>query len=1114
MEGKLHRKVVALALLMFGLLVHEAGLSLASASDPSVVLETGGQAASNISPSDVITAKSTSPVSASGTVPVEIVSTWDNSVGTISSSSDVVAPEGWTVTYTTDGSTWGALPGSASTVTGVKAAGSVESEGYSAPTQSSPLGLQSVTTSAVGVVRPSLGSFQGGSAGDGWDVSHGLGNIYNVYHHQNYLGIDCHIRASSGTKCWPSLNGAAYTVASHSSAAHSASYVDEAGERLWIVTVKPEASAPHPVGFFCLDISSNGPRPCPSIGVGGFVQLGTVQYNGNDGSFSSGKGEVLGDLISYNGKLYTKSNDTNSPVLCLEVSQAAGCSGQPFYGVADPNDYESPQGSWSLNKTKRFGSRMYITANQRFFDCFDLSTSLRCTGGSWPVTTSAATFTGPLFAVTSNAGESIDKICMHSGAGGTCFTTDGDAATSVTNLPATSSSAWDGWGDNFNHLALDRYYYTNGPNSFGCFDFNTSAACSGYSQGSILANYVYAVAVDPYDVYCLWSNADSGANKIIPFNALTGAVGCAPANPTIDFTADNLISRLPCSSSSTSRGWSTLQVYPSGVLVAADARLTVLRNGQLNQPVSGWSSVAPTAQGVWDLSTLTVADTGSSPTFAISWSSGTLTGTSASLQYTSDPAQLCVDLTVQSVCPSGNGQNTSSTVPGTPLAVNSVVTVSATSTTATSTASAAPISTCLGTLSGTLLETGTSNPVAGAEVVIFDASGSTRIATTSASNGTYSIPRMFPGTYVVTFGPVGNLAPQTPAGTAVISANATTTKNGTYGSSFLNAPMIEKTVYPDSAADFSLAPSGGSGSVSTSATALIDPSNGQGVSQVSGGGLPTWSVTTGTSIRSSGSSTVGTYYAVYKVETSGGSVAHGWLKLNVVSRPGAAPVIPAPTTTPTTSTPPSTPPTSTPTPVTAAPGLLPELTPGGFQATENGQPVGVTVREIERGHWQMVGRDFAWTMQIPAADTPGSAEGVVTLIRNREVNLGGYGFQGNSYVDVWMMPGAGSRLETQSLELSSNVPLRYLGAVLVKADGTFVAPLPVPANVEPGPYTLQANGKSFDGVMRSLNLGVRVLDSPMTLPVTGWASPRATDVAWGLLVAGLCVVYIARRRRV
>ena len=101
MEGKLHRKVVALALLMFGLLVHEAGLSLASASDPSVVLETGGQAASNISPSDVITAKSTSPVSASGTVPVEIVSTWDNSVGTISSSSDVVAPEGWTVTYTT-----------------------------------------------------------------------------------------------------------------------------------------------------------------------------------------------------------------------------------------------------------------------------------------------------------------------------------------------------------------------------------------------------------------------------------------------------------------------------------------------------------------------------------------------------------------------------------------------------------------------------------------------------------------------------------------------------------------------------------------------------------------------------------------------------------------------------------------------------------------------------------------------------------------------------------------------------------------------------------------------------------------------------------------------------
>lgn len=51
---------------------------------------------------------------------------------------------------------------------------------------------------------------------------------------------------------------------------------------------------------------------------------------------------------------------------------------------------------------------------------------------------------------------------------------------------------------------------------------------------------------------------------------------------------------------------------------------------------------------------------------------------------------------------------------------------------------------------------------------------------------------------------------------------------------------------------------------------------------------------------------------------------------------------------------------------------------------------------------------------------------------------------------------------------------RYLGTVKTKADGSFDGTVLLPLNVPPGRHTLQSNGYTTDGQVRSLSLGVRL----------------------------------------
>lgn len=216
------------------------------------------------------------------------------------------------------------------------------------------------------------------------------------------------------------------------------------------------------------------------------------------------------------------------------------------------------------------------------------------------------------------------------------------------------------------------------------------------------------------------------------------------------------------------------------------------------------------------------------------------------------------------------------------------------------------------------------------------------------------------------------------------------------------------------------------------------------------------------------------------------------------------------TTAPSSST--TAPPTSSPTGTTLPPvppgvepfrlenGDLPSLPTGVALAFENGEPVDVAVEEVSPLSWQMASSEFQWRLEIPAdrgpsAMSPRSGVPRVVLIRDAEALVSGFGFEPGSTVEIWLF----------------SEPV-YLGSVLVGADGTFTGSVPVPISMTVGEHTLQANGRSSDGGIRSLSLGVEIIEPVVVeLPVTGFDDPVAVAALF-LLVFGALLWSRSRTR--
>jgi uncharacterized repeat protein (TIGR02543 family) len=152
---------------------------------------------------------------------------------------------------------------------------------------------------------------------------------------------------------------------------------------------------------------------------------------------------------------------------------------------------------------------------------------------------------------------------------------------------------------------------------------------------------------------------------------------------------------------------------------------------------------------------------------------------------------------------------------------------------------------------------------------------------------------------------------------------------------------------------------------------------------------------------------------------------------------------------------------------------LPEIEPipentiqqvGQSICTLDGQDIGVTLTpEFDSKLITIEGDGF--TMALAGLDSNGDqleldGDGNLVLQNDRLAYVEGTGFLPNSDVKLYLF----------------STPT-YLGIVHTDADGNFSGTVEIPQEIEAGIHTLQANGFSDDGVIRSLSLGVSVTDA-------------------------------------
>ena len=756
-------------------------------------------------PNTVVTA--TAPVVNATVTSGELTQTFNPLGAQITGASDVVAPQGWTVTYSADGTTYGAAPGTAAgwaAIRGVKATGPLTSTGAS--------GSNQLISSTATVQDSSGGAINGTNAsGDSWTVFTSPTRVYTMWHHNgrndlNQGAFDCFLR--DGTHC----TGFPFMLTPLETGTRVEGWYDETYNHIWGVVSKPNGAGAGP-GFVCVDVSGATPQYCGGSISTGFVSTGSVAPTNSGLGCGNTAGAALNcanDFAQVGGKLYAWEALTGK-LMCVDTQGASGagapCTGQPyaFAGIGgaatkiDANVTDRRSGLAAIGgKIYGAGTATPTTTNASIATCFDPATRTTCAG--WPITLPGLR---PYIYEQVDTSGTSQGICFRALTTGatpnvSCYQPDGTAFGG--SAPAVNAGLRDalfiagrtyGWIIAKNPVRIGtKYIWSNASWQSGnnggsanrllnCYDVTTSAACTGWPKTGVLN---YSMAGDAYNAGCVWKATDDGS--IQGYDLASGNAGCLPPNTT-SIQAQGVLTDVTCGRNGLT-GWQSITV--SGTTYTS-ATLTVKNGGTT---VSGWNAVS-FASGSVDLSTLTVQNSGLNPTFEIAFTGRNATAPIVQLTSISGPPQLCLTMHPQPGCPTVAGQyadplaSVSATITGAGTAATGGGTETFANGTTTVAQASATASQCLGALEGTTTVDGTTTTIPGIVVTLTDAAGTTIGTATTDANGHYSFPGLaaLVAGYKVSFGTTPGMDPNavttaTPATPRTVTVGATTVVDGQY----------------------------------------------------------------------------------------------------------------------------------------------------------------------------------------------------------------------------------------------------------------------------------------------------------------------------------------------
>jgi LPXTG-motif cell wall-anchored protein len=590
--------------------------TVAMAAGTSLSVEKNGSTVTAIQSGDTIDVTTTGSIDAAGSISKILASVWSKESLALTNLESIILPEGWTLEFTTDSETWDAtVPTDLTTVTGIRAVGEVLSNGKN-----------TFETTATSQVVATQANFQGASGGDGFSVTFGGDRVYNVFHHDSKLRIDCHIKGT-GASCYGDVS----TFEGYKTGRYSEAYWDSARQSLWVQTYQVSSAKS---GMTCVNYSD---KANPVLCETEFVPLQTSR-----GMYDMETSTKIGT------KVYV-INQNNWNLLCFDIKTAAACPNNGFQlpnsGLAE-NDYY-----WGRVSSPGDGKVYWTTWNK--MGCYNPATNDLC-GTAINISSESAQF--PMFPVRNAAGVLQGMCLFHTKQ---CINSSG---ASVSVLPASLSSwmsdhAIPEWNNSDAGLYAEqnnKLYLPVGPSESAgddvyCFDFTTSAACAGFSGVGVGAE-IYAIVSDPALPNCLWTNGNKG--QITTFNGVTGLAGCALDYPVIEMPYDAVAPRMACSEDNRVLSWDSIAFNLPEGLTASQLKVTILDSDGF--PIEGWTDVVPNAQGVINMKSVSVDTTGTKPTIRVNAGSvaeALLAQVSADVKFKAEDPQLCFKLAVAPNCP-------------------------------------------------------------------------------------------------------------------------------------------------------------------------------------------------------------------------------------------------------------------------------------------------------------------------------------------------------------------------------------------------------------------------------------------------------------------------------
>lgn len=597
------------------------------------------------------------PVTDQGLSTQEIIQSIDPTKVRLTSANDIIAPEGWTLSYSTDGTNFVSTPTNWAQVVKVKATGTLNSGGATANGEqlyASGKEVPGTTTTPNGASR---------SGGDGWDVEFdSRGYIYNWYHHGALnSGLDCRDRFT-GALCagsWPMpLSSSGFY-----SPFQSTLFFDEVNQHIWL----PAADRSTGTGFLCVDVATvSSPVLC-----GGSKATAWKMVNAR----ANAQETSIEQIHASQGKIYSW-DVISGKMICYDYlannGMGANCSNMPAITVtpgAANALLQNPTSSMTYIR-EAFGN-IYGQLNLNV-SCFNATTMEKCVGWS-NYTQTLTSGSGHAMYLQPNAAGEIVGVCTATNS--KCFKADGTTFSTTPAVQAAINNSTMGRWQGSLLTVGSKLLFNNiwdKPSYVFCYDFATNAACANWAassfngvtgMGQISGSRIYAMDLDPLSSDCVWTNSDNGTPTIGQITISTGAKGCSIKLANSTFKQDDINPRITCDANS-GLGYNrfTLSSLTKGVDYAS-ASLTITKsNGQvLTSGGITWQDILFNSENYVDLSSIDPEDLGQGASFKVNYVEKTTTASAVgTLLMKSNSAQLCLTLTTNLVCPD-------TTLIGTPL---------------------------------------------------------------------------------------------------------------------------------------------------------------------------------------------------------------------------------------------------------------------------------------------------------------------------------------------------------------------------------------------------------------------------------------------------------------